>query len=101
MIVIYIFGIRMQQMKPLVKLSLINLQLFCISILCLFFLGLTKIGHSQGAEDILKFFLGFVLLHFIINGILLYRFKAKYFNVIVVYFEAIVLYGLIAWWFSS
>jgi hypothetical protein len=90
-------------MKPLIKISLINLQLFCISILCLFFLVIAKSGasHDLDTGSALQFFLGFVLLHLLIIGIWLYKYKAKRFDVLVACLEVLILYGLLVWDFSS
>ena len=103
MIVIYIFGVLMQQMRTLIKLSLINLQLFCISILCLFFLVLGETGasHDIDTTKALQFFLGFVLMHFLIIGIWLFKYKAKKPDVFIACLEVLILYALLIWNFFS
>ena len=87
--------------RLLIKISLINLQLFCVFFLCLFFFVISRSGgsHNINTETLLQIFLGFVILHLLINGILLYRSKAKYFDIIVTYLEVLILYGLIVWGF--
>ena len=89
--------------RTIIKLSLINFQLVGIFFLGTFFFVLRRTGgsHNLHTGTLLEVFLGFVSLHLLINGILLYRVKAGYFDITVTYLEILILYGLIVWGFSS
>ena len=89
---IFHFDAFIKMYKPLIKISLRNLNSFVFLAL---FIILWRSANPEAAI-ILKWFPGFALTHLLIATILLHQLKAKHFDLSVIYPGVLTLYRLIA-----